>query len=180
MLLGLAIAAVVLYPKGKAGKAPADKMNLSQRGAALLIEREGVRNKAYLDSVGVPTIGVGHTGNDFKLGDVWSDEKVKEVFAADVQRFVRPLNDALRGVRLTQDQFDALVSFAFNIGVGGFKSSDTYRHLRAGNVDKAGHAMRGWLRPREIEPRRNGEVAQFYSKSYAARVTDLNKFFNVA
>jgi lysozyme len=90
-------------------------MKMSDQGLALLIEREAKRNEAYLDSVGVPTIGVGHTGPEVHLGLVWTDQQVRTAFAHDLERFERAVNAAVT-VPLEQFQFDALVSFSFNCG----------------------------------------------------------------
>ena len=59
-------------------------MKTSSAGLAVLTQREGRRNQAYLDSRGIPTIGVGHTGPEVRLGLAWSDEQVEVALASDV------------------------------------------------------------------------------------------------
>lgn len=145
-------------------------MKTSAAGLALLIEREGKRNKAYLDSVGVPTIGVGHTGPEVHLRLTWTDDQVMEVLRKDIERFEMAVNDAVL-VELDQYQFDALVSFAFNVGVGAFKSSTLVRLLNLGrSVEEVAAQFDRWNIPPEIISRRNGEREQFKGAALKARI----------
>lgn len=61
------------------------------------------------------TIGYGHTGDDVKPGDMWSQDRAEHILVQDIERRERDVN-ALVKVQLTQEQFDALVSFVFNVG----------------------------------------------------------------
>jgi GH24 family phage-related lysozyme (muramidase) len=74
-------------------------MKTSDQGLTILIDREAKRNKAYLDSVGVPTIGVGHTGPEVHMGLVWTDDEVKAAFAQDIQRFEQAVTESCRWSR---------------------------------------------------------------------------------
>jgi lysozyme len=133
------------------------------------MEREGVRNEAYRDSVGVWTIGVGHTGPEVHEGLVWTDEQVRQTLAKDLERFEKAVNDAVK-VPLDQWQFDALVSFAFNVGVGAFTGSTLVRRINSGEWEAAEHEFDRWHIPAEITSRRNAEREQFKGKSFAARI----------
>lgn len=143
-------------------------MNISPQGLKLLEEREAKRNDAYLDSKGIPTIGVGHTGPEVHMGLHWTDAQVEEAFAKDLERFETAI-DAAVNVPLEQNQFDALVSFAFNVGVGAFQASTLVRKINAGDTDAADQLDR-WHIPPEITSRRNGEKAQFLGTDFEARI----------
>jgi lysozyme len=95
----------------------------SAAGRAALVAREGCRLSAYRDSAGVPTIGVGHTGRagppPVALGMTITRNEAEAIFAADLAPFEAAVLRAV-AAPLTQNQFDALVSLAFNIGTRGF------------------------------------------------------------
>jgi lysozyme len=140
-------------------------MKLSQKGADVLILREGKRNKAYRDTKGILTIGVGHTGPDVYEGLVWNDEKVQDVFMKDVKWAEDAVNKYVK-VPLQQHQFDALVSWVFNIGETGFKRSTALKLLNEKLYDMIPAAMEMWNKPPEIFPRRRAEAEQFKSGKY--------------
>jgi lysozyme len=135
-------------------------MDVSPRGIALIQRFEGLRLTAYLDSVDKPTIGYGST-KGVRMGDEITQAQAVELLAADVERHadgVRRLVD----VPLTQNQFDALVSLVFNIGVGAFRRSTLLRKLNAGDhrgaadellrwTKAGGRELRGLVRRREAE-----------------------------
>ena len=143
-------------------------MKISHQGLELLMGREGKRNTAYVDSVGVLTIGYGHTGPDVHAGTIWTDEQVETAFAKDLERFERAVNDAVK-LPIPQHAFDALVSFAYNVGVGAFSSSTLVRMINAGNTMEAVKQFDRWHIPPEITSRRNGERDQFAGTHFEAR-----------
>ena len=102
-------------------------MKTSLKGIALIKEYEGLRLGAYLCSAGVLTIGYGHTGG-VKEGDLITEQKAEQLLQDDLKKFE---NGVLRLVRvpLAQNQFDALVSFAFNLGVGNLGKSTLLKML---------------------------------------------------
>lgn len=135
-------------------------MKLSDAGLSRLEDREGVRYKAYLDSKGIPTIGVGHTGPEVYLGLVWSADQVKVAVEKDVKRCEDAIN--LYCVQqLKQYQFDALVSFIFNVGVNAFIRSTMLRKLNQGDFDGAAKEFDRWHIPEGVTHRRDTEKAQF-------------------
>ena len=103
-------------------------MNTSPKGIALIKEFEGLRLKAYKCPGGVWTIGYGHTAG-VKSGMVITEAQAEEYLKADLIVFERYLN-GLR-LALNQNQFDALVSFIYNVGTGNFSSSTLLRKVRA-------------------------------------------------
>lgn len=132
---------------------------LSPTGIKTLIEREAKRSRAYRDSRGIPTIGIGHTGPEVHMGLVWSDEQIEMAFRADLKRFEAAVSQVK--VYLTQNQYDALVSFAFNVGTGAFLSSTLLRRLNEGRYAEASKEFRRWTIPAEVTTRRAGEWDQF-------------------
>lgn len=136
-----------------------NKLTLSKEGADLLVKREGLRLKAYRDSKGILTIGVGHTGPDVSPTSVWSTEKVMRVFKEDVKWAEEAVNTTT--YPLHQHQFDALVSFVFNIGATAWHRSTLKKLLQLGNVEGATLQFDRWVYPKEITGRRMSEKAQF-------------------
>ena len=146
-------------------------MKTSEMGLDLLIAREDKRNRAYLDSRGLPTIGVGHTGPEVHLGLVWTDAQVREAFARDIARFEEAINGAVR-VALEPHQFDALVSFAFNVGASAAAGSTLVRLLNEGDLADAAAQFDRWHIPPEVTSRRNGEREQFKGTRFEARIEE--------
>jgi len=122
-------------------------MRVSDRGRALIKHHEGVRPKPYRCPAGLWTVGVGHLIGDGKtLPPEWnrtlSPDEVDRLLAADLRRFESGVL-RLCPVLLTQGQFDALVSFAFNLGLGGLQRSSVRMCTNRG--DEKG-AMRGLMK----------------------------------
>ena len=109
-------------------------MKTSPKGIALIKEFEGLRLKAYLCPGGVWTIGYGHTAG-VKPGMVISEAQAEEYLKADLISFERYLNGL--GLALNQNQFDALISFIYNVGTGNFSSSTLLRKVRANPQDNS-------------------------------------------
>ena len=117
-------------------------MKLSDKGIALITSFEGLRLTAYRCSANVLTIGYGHTGG-VKEGDRITKEQAIEYFRKDVERFEKAVLKYVT-VPLEQHQFDALVSLAFNIGAGAFKSSTLLGILNSGNYIGAASQFLRW------------------------------------
>lgn len=134
-------------------------MRLSKAGADALVRREGKKNKAYRDSKGIWTIGVGHTGSDFGPESVWTDKQVLDTFMRDVAW----AENAVSKVKmpLNQNMFDALVSFVFNVGEKAFANSTMKKFLDMGLYNNAAMEFDRWNKPPEIVGRRNTERDQF-------------------
>ena len=145
------------------------KMKLSKAGLSAIAAREGFSATRYKDSDG-ESIGFGHF---ILLGDSFSEPISKieglallEADAAIAERAVR----AFVVVPLSQDQFDALVSFVYNVGANAFKNSTLLRKLNAGDVAGAVAQFAVWNKDRlngqvitlaELTKRRASEAAQF-------------------
>lgn len=117
----------------------------SKDGFALIRRWEGRRLSAYRDPAGIWTIGYGHTGAEALPGHRISAARAEALLAEDAARIatgISPLIDA----ELTQSMADALISFAYNIGVGAFSRSTVRRALNAGQPMDAAAAMLWWTK----------------------------------
>jgi lysozyme len=141
-------------------------MRLSPKGIKLLHDREGCVLTAYKDTVGVWTIGYGMTffpnGTRVKQGDKITQKQADDMFATVLENnFEKPLDKILLGIDLNQDQYDALVSFAFNLGVSALAKSTLLRLLKEGKFRDANKQFARWVFPVEITSRRKAESRQF-------------------
>lgn len=91
-------------------------MQTSQKGIDLIKKHEGCKLKAYKCPAGVWTIGYGHTGSDVKYGQTITQAKAEQLLKNDLAKFERHVMLFNSKYHWTQNEFDALVSFAFNIG----------------------------------------------------------------
>lgn len=145
-------------------------MQISSNGITKLKREEGEKLKAYLDSRGIPTIGVGHTGKiDGKpvaLGMTITAEKSSELLKGDLQ-WVEDAISSLVRVPLNQNQYDALCSLIFNIGKTAFSGSTVLRQLNLKNYQEAADAFLLWKKagndPDILLPRRQRERTLFLS-----------------
>jgi lysozyme len=136
---------------------------MSDVGIAQLVAREGKKNKAYKDTKGIWTIGVGHTGPEVVEGMVITDQQIYTYMFKDVKWAEDCVNKQVT-VPLNQNQFDALCSFVFNVGVGAFTKSTLLKVLNMGNYTEAANQLDRWHIPPEITSRRDSEKAQFLTK----------------
>lgn len=90
-------------------------MTTSEKGVKMIASFEGCRLTAYLDVAGVPTIGFGHVAG-VQMGDVITKEQALHMLAKDLKKFEKHVNGYNKIYNFTQNEFDALVSFAYNIG----------------------------------------------------------------
>lgn len=98
----------------------------------LIKQFEGFRSKAYLCPAGILTIGFGHTGTDVLPGMRVTEAQADELLKRDVARFALMVEKALTA-KVSQGQFDALVSFCFNTGPGKAGVKDGLISLKNGN-----------------------------------------------
>lgn len=114
-------------------------MKISPAGLMAIQQYEGLELEAYLDSVNVPTIGYGSTqyvdGRKVRLGDKITQNQAEEIFAYWVANFSTKV-DRLVKSRVNQQQFDALVSLAYNIGIGAFEASTVLKRVKANPADQ--------------------------------------------
>ena len=120
-------------------------MNTSKLGLNLIKGFEGFRARAYVCPAGVLTIGYGHTGKDVKPGMTITEPRGVELLAQDVGRFERAVERLVK-VPLAQNQFDALVSFTYNVGEGNLQSSTLLKKLNAKDYSGAAAQFDRWNR----------------------------------
>jgi lysozyme len=144
-------------------------MKISDQGLRLLVEREGCVLEPYRDSVGVWTDGVGNTVGVIPNGPPITQEKADADLRYNLNRFEKAINDSVT-VGLEQHQYDALVSFAFNVGEGAFKTSTLLKRINAQRFEEAALQFDRWHVPLEITSRRNGEREQFRGAAFQARI----------
>ena len=148
-------------------------MTISKPGLDLIKSFEGFRSKPYHCSAGVSTIGYGSTyyegGRHVKMSDTpvskaratqILEHQVNNVYSSSVNRYVT--------VPLTQNQFDALVSFTYNLGAGALRSSTLLKKLNQGNYKRAAEEFLKWDRAggkrlKGLTKRRRAEAKLFFN-----------------
>lgn len=118
-------------------------MKISQTGLELIKNFEGRRLDAYYDIAGILTIGYGSTGPHVRKGMRITEQEAEDLLLEDLKRFEEGVTDAVK-VMITQNQFDALVSLSFNIGMGAFRSSTALKRLNRNNYTGCAEAMTWW------------------------------------
>ena len=120
---------------------------VSTAGIALICSFEGLKLKAYDDGVGIWTIGFGTTiypnGIKVKKGDTCTEAQAKAYMAHDLKKFESAVNNAVT-VPINQNQFDALVSLAYNIGTGALKESTLLKKLNEADYKGAAAQFNVW------------------------------------
>lgn len=141
-------------------------MTVGQSGKNLFKEWEGLVTHVYLDSGGEPTIGIGHllTRSERTSGKIiiqgqavsyqngLTEQQCWELLDQDLDGAEKAVNEAVT-VPLSQNQFDALVSFVFNVGTGAFRGSTLLKLLNQAQYNQVPAQLRRWVRD-------NGKVVQ--------------------
>jgi GH24 family phage-related lysozyme (muramidase) len=118
-------------------------MNLDNAGLTLLKQFEGCRLDAYQDTAGIWTIGYGHTAGVVE-GMTISQSEAGAFLLADTEHASNTVMALVGDSHWNFNQFDAMVSLAFNIGSRAFRSSTVLRQHRAGNYPAAADAFLMW------------------------------------
>ena len=143
-------------------------MKISPAGISAIKRHEGLRLHAYQDSAGVWTIGHGHTGN-VQPGQHISEAEAEQLLRDDLAQAEAAVNNGVR-VPVTQEQYDAMVSLAFNIGGSAFGKSTLLQKLNEGDIHAAANEFLRWDKitvngAKEVLPgltsRRRAERAMF-------------------
>ena len=130
----------------KAAKAPA-ALDLKINGRNIIKRWEGLRLKGYLCPAGTPTVGWGHTGTEVYVGMKITMAHAERLLTADVQWAEQAIERYVTAY-VRQNQFDALVSFIFNIGSGAFAGSTALKRINNLNWQGAAEAMTWWNKAR--------------------------------
>ena len=110
--------------------------------AELIKSFEGLELESYLCPAGIWTIGYGHTGN-VRKGQKITKKEADELLDVDLSVFRKGVRNLVK-VPLNQNQFGALVSFAYNVGLGNLKTSTLLRLLNEGNYTGAADQLLRW------------------------------------
>jgi len=114
-------------------------MRLTDNGIRLLQEFEGLRLTSYLCSAGVPTIGYGatfyHDGTKVKLGQTITRDQAAQLLKDHLKEFEGSVTGLLNGTKVNANQFDALVSFCYNLGAANLAKSQLLRFIKANPND---------------------------------------------
>lgn len=146
-------------------------MKVSDQGIAELISHEALVTSPYRDSVGVWTIGVGHTAGagkpypaSMEKGKARPLTELAELFRRDLAKYEAGVLKAVKAP-LRQHEFDALVSFHFN--TGAIATASFVKKLNAGDRKGAAEGMMAWNKPPEILGRRRKEMRLFRDGKYS-------------
>ena len=149
-------------------------MNVSKAGIALIKHHEGVRSRPYRCPANLWTVGVGHLIGDGKLlPDTWNrtftEAEIDGLLKSDLRRFELGISKMLPNVPLRQCEFDCLVSFAFNLGLGTFQRSTLRQALLRGDKKAAMESLVKYCRAggkilKGLQTRRLDERALFEGK----------------
>jgi lysozyme len=149
-------------------------VNVSKAGIALIKHHEGVRSRPYRCAANLWTCGVGHLIGDGKsLPDSWnrtfSQEEIDGLLKSDLRRFELGVHKMLPNVPLRQHEFDAIISFCFNLGLGCFQRSTLRQALLRGDKKAAMESLVKYCRAggkilRGLQIRRLDEKALFEGK----------------
>ncbi|MCE5180594.1 MAG: lysozyme [Betaproteobacteria bacterium] len=119
---------------------------INDLGLELIQHFEGFVPAAYKCPAGVWTIGYGSTGPHVKRGMTITQDEAEELLLRDIARFEKAVDAATYDVSTTDNQFAALVSLAFNIGIGAFSRSTVLRKHRYGETKGAADAFLMWTK----------------------------------
>ena len=157
-------------------------MQLSKAGSDMIKRYEKFMSNPYRDAVGIWTIGFGNTYYEDRRKVSGSDKPISEVRASELKQniinmdFAPAVNllfaDEIANGRINQNQFDALLSLAYNIGTRGLAGSSVYKNIKRGNYKAAADSFLAWnkgrvsgklVELRGLTRRRNDERAMFLS-----------------
>jgi lysozyme len=149
-------------------------VKVSKAGIALIKHHEGVRNRPYRCPANLFTVGVGHLIGDGKtLPPEWNrtftNEEIDGILKSDLRRFELGVHKMLPNVPLRQHEFDAIISFCFNLGLGCFQRSTLRQALLRGDKKAAMESLVKYCRAggkilRGLQIRRLDERALFEGK----------------
>lgn len=144
------------------------KLRISNEGLAFLRRWEGFRPTPYFCAGNKRTIGYGHVLQNNEDYTTISLREAEALLRKDVAKVEAALEKALKEVELTQSQWDALVSFVFNVGIGNFRKSTLLKKLKQGDFKAAADEFLKWTKAegktvRGLQRRREAERQMFLS-----------------
>ena len=144
-------------------------MKISQEGIALIKKFEGCELEAYQDSVGVWTIGYGHT-KDVKEGDKINQDEAEHLLTEEMPEYEGYIEDLVK-VSLSQCEFDALCSWVYNLGPTNLQESPLLRVLNEGKYNEVPTQIKRWNKAggqvlEGLVRRREAEALLFQAKEW--------------
>lgn len=141
---------------------------INQAGVDLIKSFEGLRTRAYRDPVGILTIGYGSTGAHVRPAMSITEAEAEALLRKDLARFEAGVHVYVGDAPTTENEFSAMVSLAFNIGLGAFRKSTVLRQHKAGRKTLAAAAFLMWVRAgkrtlKGLVRRRNAERRLYLS-----------------
>lgn len=134
-------------------------MKFSQNGEKMLIQIEGFKESSYLDSAGHPTIGIGHKINAGEYFTTLTESDAVALMRKDVAPIETFINNYLP--KITQNQFDALVIFIFNIGPPAFLNSSVFRDIKDKKFEEATKPWAKWINiTKKVKDPATGEMVK--------------------
>jgi lysozyme len=127
----------------KTFRAPTQKLRVTGEGAGLVARSEGLRLCPYRDAVGVPTQGYGHTSGVKMGAKCWTQKKALQVLTSDLDLFGKGVTRIVT-VTIGSRQYNALVSWSFNVGLGAARGSTLMRELNRKHYAIAGNQFKVW------------------------------------
>jgi lysozyme len=145
-------------------------MNISQEGISLIKKFEGCELEAYKCAAGVWTIGYGHT-KDVKEGDSILKEDAESMLMHELQKYCNDVDIAVK-VDLKQNEFDALVSWTYNLGLTNLNSSTMLKVLNEGKHNEVPAQIKRWNKAsgqvkQGLVRRREAEALMFEGKDWS-------------
>ena len=138
-------------------------MAIAKSTLDFITKEEGARNKAYKDSKGLWTIGVGHlikADEQHLINATLTDAQVEDLLKSDLKWCSEAVESSVK-IPLNQNQYDALYSLCFNIGETNFRNSTVVKKINAGDMNGAAAAIEMWNKPAVLINRRKREKALF-------------------
>lgn len=118
---------------------------LNAEGLQLIKDFEGLSLTVYDDAAGLPTIGYGHLIQSGENFETITEAQAEQLLRDDVARFERAVNRSVN-VPISQNMFNALVSFSYNVGVGAFERSTLLKFLNRGDYIAASRELDRWTK----------------------------------
>ena len=144
-------------------------MKISAEGLDLIKHFEGLELEAYKCPAGVWTIGYGHT-KDVQEGDTWSESHADHMLEVEMEEYENYIHDLVT-CPLSQNQFDALVSWVYNLGSSNLQASTLLKRLNAGDYPDVPNQIKRWNKAggkvlEGLVRRRDAEASMFEGKEW--------------
>jgi lysozyme len=143
-------------------------VTINDAGLALIKKAEGLKLDSYRCPAGIATVGYGHTGPDVRIPMTITPGEAERLLHEDLARFENGVTNCLGGRPTNSNQFSAMVSLSYNIGLGNFATSTVLKRHKLGKYQAAGDAFLLWNKANKkvlpgLESRREAERLLYLS-----------------